>query len=121
VFSAFSDHPFARGRAPKTINSAGLRSTASGRYQFLLRDWAFYKKQLSLPDFSPASQDAWAVQMIKECRALALIEAGLIASAVWRCASRWASFPGAGYGQPEHDLARLMGAYRAAGGVVLLS
>ena len=33
VFKDFTDHPFAKGRASKVINSKGLTSNASGRYQ----------------------------------------------------------------------------------------
>lgn len=47
IFTDFSNHPFAAGRKSKTINSKGLTSNASGRYQFMLRDWAHYRAQLS--------------------------------------------------------------------------
>jgi len=33
VFTDFSDHPFAKGCLSKVINSKGLTSNASGRYQ----------------------------------------------------------------------------------------
>jgi muramidase (phage lysozyme) len=39
VFKDFSDHPFARGRKSKIINSKGVTSNASGRYQQMLKDW----------------------------------------------------------------------------------
>lgn len=116
VFKDYSDHPFARGRKPKQINSKGLYSTASGRYQHMLRDWAHYKAQLGLKDFGPAAQDAWAVQLIRERRALPLIEAGRIAEAIALVSNLWASLPGAGYGQPEHAMNKLLDAYRRAGG-----
>ena len=38
IFTDFSDHPFNNGRKSKIINSNGLTSNASGRYQFMLRD-----------------------------------------------------------------------------------
>ena len=38
VFKGFSDHPFAKGRKSKVINSKGLTSNASGRYQQMLKD-----------------------------------------------------------------------------------
>ena len=119
VFTDFRAHPFAGGRKSKVINSRGLTSNASGRYQFMLRDYAHYKAQLKLPDFGRASQDAWAIQLIRERRALPLIEAGLFAEAVAAVSNLWASLPGANYaGQPMRPLAKLQAAYLAAGGVL---
>lgn len=118
ILTDFSDHPFNKGRPSKQINSRGLTSNASGRYQFMLKDWAHYKAQLGLPDFSPESQDKWAIQLIKERKALPDIEAGNIASAVSKCRNIWASLPGAGYGQREHSMDDLIARYKAAGGTV---
>ncbi|MEX2986836.1 glycoside hydrolase family protein [Serratia fonticola] len=116
IFTDYSDHPFNKGRPSKVINSKGLASNASGRYQFMLRDWAHYKGLLNLPDFGPEAQDKWAMQLIKERRALQDIEAGKIAQAINNCRNIWASLPGAGYGQPEHKVDRLLAQYKAAGG-----
>ncbi|MDR3429679.1 glycoside hydrolase family 104 protein [Silvimonas sp.] len=116
VFTDFSNHPFAGGRASKVINTRGLMSNASGRYQHMLKDWPHYRALLKLPDFGPLSQDRWAIQLIRERRALPLILAGQIALAVDRCANLWASLPGAGYGQPERKLTQLLDVYRKAGG-----
>lgn len=116
VFTDFSDHPFAKGRPPKQINSKGLFSSAAGRYQIMRKDWPHYKAMLKLPDFSPASQDLYAIQLIRERSALPLIDAGDIELAIARCSNLWASFPGAGYNQPEHQIDRLIVAYVAAGG-----
>lgn len=98
------------------IHNAVMNSDAAGRYQFMGRYWPQYKLQLSLPDFGPESQDKWAVQLIKECRALDDVLTGHFVVAVGKCSSRWASFPGAGYGQPEHRIATLEDAYERAGG-----
>jgi muramidase (phage lysozyme) len=94
----------------------GMNSDAAGRYQFMGRYWSHYKLQLSLPDFGPESQDRWAVQLIKECRALDDILTGHFDKAVAKCSSRWASLPGAGYGQHENLLVALEDAYERAGG-----
>ena len=118
VFTDYSVHPFARGRRPKQINTRGLYSTASGRYQFMLKHWAHYRDLLKLPDFGLAAQDRWAIQLIRERGALPLIEAGHFDAAVARVRNLWASLPGAGYGQPEHRIERLRAAYVRAGGVV---
>ena len=116
IFTDYSNHPFANGRKSKTINRNGLTSNASGRYQFMLKDWAHYRSQLGLPDFGPASQDKWALQLIRERGALPLIELGRFTDAVSLCRNLWASLPGAGYGQHENHLAELTAAYVAAGG-----
>lgn len=118
LFRDFSDHPFNNGRRSKVINNKGLTSNASGRYQFMLKDWAHYKALLHLPDFSPESQDKWAIQLIKERKALPDIEAGNIASAISKCRNIWASLPGAGYGQPEHKMDDLIAKYKSYGGTV---
>jgi muramidase (phage lysozyme) len=119
LFSDYSDHPFAGGRLSKLINNSGLRSSASGRYQFMLRDWEHYRRLLQLPDFGPESQDRWAIQLIKERRALADIDAGRFEVAVAKVRNIWASLPGAGYGQPERKLSRLRKAYVDAGGALI--
>lgn len=107
IFSDFSTHPFGNGRAPKLVTGT-LYSSASGRYQFLRTHWEHYRDLLSLPDFGPLSQDFWAIQLITERRALVDIREGRIREAISRCANIWASFPGAGYGQPEHRMDQLI-------------
>ena len=61
-----------------------------------------HRKQFGLKDFSPKSQDAVALQQIKERGALPMIDRGDIRQAIDRCSNIWASLPGAGYGQFEH-------------------
>lgn len=94
----------------------GLESTAAGRYQLLGRYWRPYCRQLGLKDFSPAAQDTIAIQLIKECRAIADIEVGRFEQAVRKCRSRWASLPGASYGQPEKTMVELRKVFVDAGG-----
>lgn len=119
VFTDFSDHPFANGRKPKQINKRGLASSASGRYQFLIRDWEHYKNALKLPDFGPESQDKWALRLIGERGAIKLIDEGRFEEAVAKCSNLWASLPGAGYGQPEHSMEKLKEIYLKAGGTAV--
>lgn len=116
IFNNYVAHPFANGRKSKRINSKGLTSNASGRYQFMLRDYDHYRKQLRLLDFGPESQDRWAIQLIRETGALPLIEAGKFIEAVARVRHLWASLPGAGYGQAERPLASLTSVYVNKGG-----
>lgn len=95
-----------------------LKSTAAGRYQILKRYFDFYKSMLKLKDFGKDAQDAIAIQMIKECKAVQDIEAGNFTAAVDKCRSRWASLPNAGYDQHENELAPLLAAYVKAGGML---
>lgn len=95
-----------------------LTSSAAGRYQILEKFAKHYMKQLKLPDFGPDSQDKIAIQLIKECKALDDIYAGRIHSAVYKCRSRWASLPGAGYGQHEQKIEKLIAVFKEAGGMV---
>lgn len=114
LFSDYSDHP----RVKVLLPNLGIYSTAAGRYQVLARYFDAYKKQLKLSDFSPASQDAIAIQQIRERKALNNIDDGFFDKAVKQCCNIWASLPGAGYGQHENDLAQLRATYIAHGGVV---
>ena len=59
-------------------------------------------------DFSPKSQDAVALQQIKERGALPMIDRGDIRQAIDRCSNIWASLPGAGYGRFEHKADNLI-------------
>lgn len=111
LFDSYADHP-----RIKVHLRPDLTSTAAGRYQILERYFDAYKKQLHLPDFSPASQDRIAMQMITECDAMIEVMAGDVRDAITKCASRWASLPGAGYGQHENTVASLQQAFTSAGG-----
>jgi muramidase (phage lysozyme) len=114
LFSSYADHP----RQLIDLPRLGIKSTAAGRYQLLARYFDPYKQQLGLRDFSPSSQDAIAVQQIRERKALVYVEAGRFDDAVARCAATWASLPGATYGQHTNDLADLRQAYMKAGGQI---
>lgn len=113
IFDSYADHP----RKLVKLN-ATLSSTAAGRYQILKRNYDFYKKLLTLEDFSPVNQDKIAIQMIRECHALGMIREGRFREAVIACCKIWASFPGAGYGQRENKMDRLEKAYIKAGGQI---
>jgi len=115
LFTGYADHP----RKLIDLPRLGIKSTAAGRYQILARYFDVYKAQLKLPDFSPRSQDLIAIQLIHECKALDDIDAGRIADALGKCKSRWASLPGAGYGQHEHKLDTLIAVFKRRGGIVV--
>jgi muramidase (phage lysozyme) len=116
LFAPYDDHPWQR--VTLTIHGKLVISTAAGRYQILGRYFDTYRMQLGLPDFGHDAQDLIAIQMIRECHAMQDIEDGAFAVAVGKCRSRWASLPGAGYGQHEQQLADLTAAYTAAGGAL---
>lgn len=114
LFHGYADHP----RKRVFISRLGLFSTAAGRYQILARYFDHYKKLLDLPDFSPASQDAIALCMIREQGAMEAVDAGHLDEAIKLCSNIWASFPGAGYGQHEQTLASLQESYLKSGGEI---
>ena len=113
LFTDYSDHP----RKLVTLNPK-LKSTGAGRYQLLSRWWDAYRKQLGLKDFSPKSQDAVALQQIKERGALPMIDRGDIKSGnltvqqyLGFTAGRWLwSF--------EHKADNLIAKFKEAGGTV---
>ena len=114
LFESYADHPRARIWLPKLK----LYSTAAGRYQLLARYFDAYSVTLNLPDFSPASQDAIALQQIKEQRALKLIDSGDFDAAVDRVSNIWASLPGSLYGQHVNAIDGLRAEYVRKGGYV---
>jgi muramidase (phage lysozyme) len=120
LFGSYKDHPRVRVQLraddEKTPQDEELTSTAAGRYQILARYFDAYKGRLGLTDFGKRAQDAIAIQMIGECKALDDVNAGRFDAAVAKCRSRWASLPGAGYGQHENTLADLRAVYLQLGG-----
>lgn len=119
IFTDFSTHPFANGRPGKVFNSRGQRTTACGKYQFLVKYWEHYKKQLKLPDFGPDSQDKWAIQLIRERKALEDIDNGHIKSAIRKTSNIWASLPYNQYDQNPKTIDKLLKKFVEFGGVVL--
>jgi muramidase (phage lysozyme) len=114
LFHDYRDHP----RKSVYLPAYEIRSTAAGRYQFLVGTWDDLVQRFGLADFSPVSQDAAAVQLIRQCKALALVRDGRVREAIHACRRIWASLPGAGYGQRELATDELVEVYRAAGGNV---
>ena len=106
IFNDMSKHP------NKVIRKGGWSSSAAGAYQFLYSTWIELQRQLQLPDFSAASQDLAAIELIRRKGALADIEAGRIEDALYKCRKVWASLPHAGYGQKEHSSQKLLLAYQ---------
>ena len=129
LFEGWADHP---RRALQFRDKAGrqLWTSAAGAYQFMavspiptggstsVNTWDRIAARLGLPDFSPASQDAAAVELIREAGALGDVRAGRFDQAVSKVRGIWASMPGAGYAQPEKSLEALRFAYLDNGGTL---
>lgn len=116
LFSGFADHPRQYIRAK--IGGVWVTSSAAGAYQILARTWDDVRRVVPLPDFSPASQDAAALALIKRRRALDDIQSGRLWRAVEKCSKEWASLPGSPYGQPTLTTDRAQRVYLAAGGLI---
>lgn len=110
TFPSYADHPM--------IQVPGMNSNAAGAYQIMGHFWPYYKKLLNLPDFGPVSQDLYALQQIKESKALALVDGGYFQAAVNACGRIWASLPGSPYGQHIQPLDMLQQVYVNAGGTL---
>lgn len=129
LFDSYADHP---RQAKRFTNKAGqtLWTSAAGAYQFMaispipgggstrVNTWDVVSARLGLPDFSPASQDLAAIELIREAGALGDVDAGRFDQAVSKVRRIWASMPGAGYAQPERSLESLRLAFINAGGAL---
>lgn len=102
-FYDMSDHPAITGEiAPVVLSDnvcaasrlePGCVSTAAGAYQLLRPTWKRLRDKLGLTDFSPASQDIAAIQLLDDIGALTLIRAGEIDAALKKASKVWASLP----------------------------
>jgi lysozyme len=103
-FYNMTDHPVLTGELspvplPTNICAAsglgpGCVSSAAGAYQFIKATWIRLRNKLQLPDFSPASQDLAAVQLLDDIGALKLVQSGDIEGALAKASKVWSSLPG---------------------------
>lgn len=110
LFDSYADHPRV------LVSKSGYSSTAAGAYQMLERVWDETRSVMSLPDFSPASQDMAALGRIAARGALDDVLAGRFAVAIGKLGKEWASLPGSPYGQPTMTLNKARAVFIAAGG-----
>lgn len=109
-FSNFSQHP----QQLQCTQYAGrkLCSDAAGAYQYLSTTWS----ELGQPDFTPASQDRGAIELLRRGGVLPLVEAGRFEEAVYKASSIWASLPNrygrSAYGQPVKSIEKLKEVYK---------
>lgn len=90
-FDDFSDHP--RQVLCSEFKGENLCSDASGAYQAMSFTWDRIKQKSKFKDFSPANQDLFALELLQEVNAIALIEKDDIAGAIAKSCSIWASLP----------------------------
>jgi muramidase (phage lysozyme) len=110
-FTDFSRHP------DRVLCSAGLCSAAAGRYQFMPATWETTRAKLNLPDFSPASQDKAAIQLMEDSGCYSAAVRGDVTEFADRCWVQWASFHGANGAkldkrQRSHPIATLQAKYQ---------
>ncbi|MDP9908236.1 muramidase (phage lysozyme) [Variovorax boronicumulans] len=120
TFDDFSHHPNIQKQFKQTdgkTNSSG----AAGRYQFLKKTWDDVSGSLGLKDFSPASQDAAAVELLRRSGSLSDVMSGNFTTAVGKDNKTWASLPGSPYAQktrsPDFVARALSGGPAAATGM----
>ncbi len=113
-FSSFADHP----RVKVPIKGTNKYSTAAGAYQILAGTWDGIKGKIGATDFSPANQDAAAIQLLKDRGAYNLILAGNFEAAKNAIRKEWASVPGSPYGQNTASESQYLLAYQSFGGNV---
>ena len=111
LFTDYSDHP------RKLVTRQNSNQQAPDATSFFLLVGCL--PQAAWPErLLSKSQDAVALQQIKERGALPMIDRGDIRQAIDRCSNIWASLPGAGYGQFEHKADSLIAKFKEAGGTV---
>lgn len=97
------DHP----RTSSTFTQTdGKKNTtnAAGKYQFMEKTWDGVKSRLALTNFSPESQDAAAVELLRQRGALDDIKAGNWSTALTKTGAEWASLPTSPYKQAKRSM-----------------
>lgn len=110
LFSSYADHPRI------VVRKNGYTSSAAGAYQALASTWDETARIMGLQDFTPMSQDWFAVGRIAARGALDDVKAGRFDAAIRKVAREWASMPGSPYGQPVISMSTARAVYAAAGG-----
>jgi lysozyme len=116
TFDSYASHP--RQFFNYTDNAGKtIRTSAAGAYQITATTFDGLVRNYGYSDFTPGTQDAMALDLIKERGALADVDAGRFETALNKVRRVWASLPGAGVDQPERNLTFVKNAYTQAGGV----
>lgn len=102
-FADYSKHP--RKRIPINLPGyEGKGSTAAGAYQINAPTYDDFAPRLGITDFSPASQDAIALAILKDTGAYDALAAGDVSGAFALASRRWASLPGSTAGQHPQSI-----------------
>lgn len=120
LFDSFADHPRQHFfyRAP---DGTMTPTSAAGAYQAMIGTWDDAVRALGravLPDFTPASQDRFAVYRIDYRGALDDVMAGRLEAAIDKLGREWASLPSATVAQPRRSLEFAFESFGLAGGTV---
>lgn len=128
VIQSLADHPTETGEWAGLVLSDGMcsaagfgpgcRSTAAGAYQIIRPTWRKLRDRLGLVDFGAASQDAAAVELLRQRGALGAVEAGDLVAAVRLARHEWASLPGNTAKQQQRPIATLAAWFNQAGGTL---
>ena len=113
-FSDFSDHPRIKiwfHDPTKSAPGDNNYTTAAGAYQIISTTFDQFARKLGITDFTPASQDAIAVALLKYRGAHDAIVAGDIAGALALASREWASLPGSTAQQNPKTLSTAMNAF----------
>lgn len=127
TFTSYADHPWAGlyawdGRQAVQVKGAdwsavpiirtgankGQHSTAAGRYQIMARTFTELKARLGTSDFAPDTQDRMAYELLAQCGALALYNAGDYPGAIARAARVWTSLPTSTTGEASGTMAQAL-------------
>ena len=109
LFDDFTKHP------DKVKSAGGYDSAAAGGYQFMPATWAAAQRATGVPDFSPVSQDAAALYLIRQRGVDPNKMNELTPEIANALAPEWASFPTlkgvSYYGQPNKKVSALQQFY----------
>lgn len=96
----------------------GCVSTAAGAYQITRTTWKRIRAASGwgtyLNDFSPGSQDAAAIRLLREANVLTMIDNGQIEQAIYKVSGIWASLPRSKSKQPQHTLPTVLAYFNDA-------
>lgn len=116
--NGFATHPNIKYPFTQTDGATNY-STAAGRYQIIFPTFKRLSAKLGRYDFSPATQDAMASELISEAGAMADVKEGRLQDAIDKCSPVWASLPSSKYPQPKVSFMFATEAYINAGGSVV--
>lgn len=97
-FSSYDRHPDVVG-----VRTKEGPSTAAGKYQITKTTYDDVAPKLGITDFSPASQDRIALELIRRKGALADVQSGNYEAAISKLGGTWASLPSSPYNQPKRS------------------